>query len=34
VDEVQLQGTSKTYRLVNLPFYLVGQLDRILASLL
>jgi hypothetical protein len=34
VDEVKVQDTASTYRLVNVPFYLVGQLDKILASLL
>jgi hypothetical protein len=34
VDEVRVQDTQSTYRLVNVPFYMVGQLDRIIEQLL
>jgi hypothetical protein len=34
VDEVKVQESQATYRLVNVPFYLVGQLDKILQRLL
>lgn len=34
VDDVKIQGTGSTFRLVNLPFYMVGQLDRIIDPLL
>jgi predicted AAA+ superfamily ATPase len=34
VDEVKVQDTQSTYRLVNVPFYMVGQLDRIIERLL
>jgi hypothetical protein len=34
VDEVKVQETQSTYRLVNVPFYLVGQLDKIIDGLL
>lgn len=30
VDEVKPVGRPETFRLINLPFYLVGQIDRIL----
>lgn len=33
VDEVRIPDTQSTYRLVNLPFYLVGHLDKILLSI-
>lgn len=34
VDDVNIVGTQSTYRLVNIPFYLAGQIDRILSELL
>jgi predicted AAA+ superfamily ATPase len=34
VDDVKVQESQATYRLVNVPFYLVGQLDKILEKLL
>lgn len=34
VDETPILSTGRTYRLINLPFYYVGQLDRILGKLL
>jgi hypothetical protein len=34
VDEVKVQQTDATYRLINVPFYLIGSLDRILDRLL
>jgi hypothetical protein len=34
VDEVKVQETQSTYRLVNVPFYLIAQLDKIVEGLL
>jgi predicted AAA+ superfamily ATPase len=34
VDDVNIIGTQSTYRLVNVPFYLVGQLDKIINGLI
>jgi hypothetical protein len=34
VDSVKVSETQSTYRLVNVPFYLVGQLDKIINRLL
>jgi hypothetical protein len=34
VDDVKVQDTQSTYRLVNVPFYMVGQLDKIIERLL
>jgi hypothetical protein len=34
VDDVNIIGTQSTYRLVNIPFYLVGQLDKIINGLI
>lgn len=31
IDDVTNQLTGKTFRLLNLPFYLIGQLDRVLS---
>lgn len=33
VDDVRVLATEGTYRLINIPFYMVGQLDNILAKL-
>lgn len=33
IDEVSNPQTGSTFRLVNLPYYLVGQLDQVLAKL-
>lgn len=34
VDDVKILNTRSTYRLINLPFYLVGHIDKILPSLI
>jgi predicted AAA+ superfamily ATPase len=34
VNDVNIVGTQSTYRLVNIPFYLVGQIDKIVSELI
>lgn len=34
VDDVAITGGKSTFRLINLPFYLTGQLDKILARVM
>jgi hypothetical protein len=34
VDEVKVSEMQSTYRLVNVPFYLVGQLDKIIENIM